>query len=30
MSVSDFGKFFKQDFDSTLKLAKDAHIQPTD
>jgi tripartite-type tricarboxylate transporter receptor subunit TctC len=30
MSVSDFGKFFKQDFDSTLQLAKDAHIQPTD
>jgi tripartite-type tricarboxylate transporter receptor subunit TctC len=30
MSVSDFGKFFKQDFDSTLQLAKEAHIQPTD
>jgi tripartite-type tricarboxylate transporter receptor subunit TctC len=30
MSVSDFGKFFKQDFDSTLQLAKQAHIQPTD
>jgi tripartite-type tricarboxylate transporter receptor subunit TctC len=30
MSVTDFGKFFKQDFDSTLQLAKDAHIQPTD
>jgi tripartite-type tricarboxylate transporter receptor subunit TctC len=30
MSVSDFGKFFKRDFDSTLQLAKDAHIQPTD
>jgi tripartite-type tricarboxylate transporter receptor subunit TctC len=30
MSVADFGKFFKQDFDSTLQLAKDAHIQPTD
>ena len=30
MSVSDFGKFFKQDFDSTLQLAKQAHIKPTD
>jgi tripartite-type tricarboxylate transporter receptor subunit TctC len=30
MSVSDFGKFFKQDFDSTLQLAKQAHIRPTD
>jgi tripartite-type tricarboxylate transporter receptor subunit TctC len=30
MSVSDFGKFFKQDFDSTVQLAKQAHIQPTD
>lgn len=30
MSVSDFGKFFKQDFDSTLELAKRAHIQPSD
>jgi tripartite-type tricarboxylate transporter receptor subunit TctC len=30
MSASDFGKFFKQDFDSTLQLAKDANIRPTD
>jgi tripartite-type tricarboxylate transporter receptor subunit TctC len=30
MSVEDFGKFFKQDYDSTLQLAKDAHIEPTD
>jgi tripartite-type tricarboxylate transporter receptor subunit TctC len=30
MSVSDFGKFFKRDFDSTLQLAKQAHIRPTD
>ena len=30
MSVSDFGKFFKQDYDSTLQLAKQAHIRPTD
>jgi tripartite-type tricarboxylate transporter receptor subunit TctC len=30
MSVSDFAKFFKQDFDSTLQLAKQAHIRPTD
>lgn len=30
MSVEDFGKFFKEDYDSTLQLAKDAHIEPTD
>jgi tripartite-type tricarboxylate transporter receptor subunit TctC len=30
MSVEDFGKFFKQDYDGTLQLAKDAHIEPTD
>ena len=30
MSVEEFGKFFKQDYDSTLQLAKDAHIEPTD
>lgn len=30
MSVSEFGKFFKDDYDATLQLAKDAHIEPTD
>jgi tripartite-type tricarboxylate transporter receptor subunit TctC len=30
MSVEQFGKFFKQDYDATLQLAKDAHIEPTD
>jgi tripartite-type tricarboxylate transporter receptor subunit TctC len=30
MSVQDFGKFFKKDYDATLQLAKDAHIEPTD
>src|SRR6185437_3083419 len=30
MSVEEFGKFFKEDHDATLQLAKDAHIQPTD
>jgi tripartite-type tricarboxylate transporter receptor subunit TctC len=30
MSVEEFGKFFKDDYDSTLQLAKDAHIEPTD
>jgi tripartite-type tricarboxylate transporter receptor subunit TctC len=30
MSVEQFGKFFKQDYDSTLQLAKDAGIKPTD
>jgi tripartite-type tricarboxylate transporter receptor subunit TctC len=30
MSVEQFGKFFKQDYDSTLQLAKDANIKPTD
>jgi tripartite-type tricarboxylate transporter receptor subunit TctC len=30
MSVEEFAKFFKDDYDATLQLAKDAHIQPTD
>jgi len=30
MSVEDFTKFFTQDYEATLKLAKDAHIEPTD
>jgi hypothetical protein len=30
MSVEDFTKFFKQDYEATLQLAKDAHIEPTD
>jgi tripartite-type tricarboxylate transporter receptor subunit TctC len=30
MSVDAFTKFFKDDYDSTLQLAKDAHIEPTD
>jgi tripartite-type tricarboxylate transporter receptor subunit TctC len=30
MSVEDFGKFIKNDYDATLQLAKDAHIEPTD
>jgi len=30
MSVDAFAKFFKDDYDSTLQLAKDAHIEPTD
>jgi tripartite-type tricarboxylate transporter receptor subunit TctC len=30
MSVEEFDKFFKDDFASTLQLAKDAHIQPSD
>lgn len=30
MSVRDFGKFFQRDFDATVDLAKQAHIQPTD
>jgi tripartite-type tricarboxylate transporter receptor subunit TctC len=30
MSVAQFGKFFKEDFDSTVQLAKDAGIKPTD
>lgn len=30
MSVEEFGKFFKQDYDATLQLARDAHIQPSD
>jgi tripartite-type tricarboxylate transporter receptor subunit TctC len=30
MSVDQFGAFFKKDYDATLQLAKDAHIQPSD
>jgi tripartite-type tricarboxylate transporter receptor subunit TctC len=30
MSVNEFGKFFKQDYEATLQLAKDAGIKPTD
>lgn len=30
MSVQEFGKFFKDDFDATLKTAKEAGIKPTD
>ncbi len=30
MSVEDFTKFFKQDYEATLQLAKAAHIEPTD
>jgi tripartite-type tricarboxylate transporter receptor subunit TctC len=30
MGVQEFGKFFKQDYGSTLQLAKDAGIKPTD
>lgn len=30
MSVVQFGKFFKDDYDATLQLAKDAGIKPTD
>ncbi len=30
MSVAAFGKFFRNDFDATLQLAKDAHIEPID
>jgi tripartite-type tricarboxylate transporter receptor subunit TctC len=30
MSVQDFGKFVKDDLASTVKLAKDANIQPVD
>ena len=30
MSVEQFGKFFKDDYDATLQLAKDAGIKPTD
>lgn len=30
MSVAEFGKFFKQDYEATLQLAKDADIQPAD
>jgi tripartite-type tricarboxylate transporter receptor subunit TctC len=30
MSVDAFGKFVKDDFDATLRLAKEAHIEPID
>jgi tripartite-type tricarboxylate transporter receptor subunit TctC len=30
MSVAEFTKFFNDDYDSTLQLAKDAHIEPVD
>jgi len=30
MGHDEFVKFFKQDYDATLQLAKDAHIEPTD
>ncbi len=30
MSVEQFGEFFKKDYEATLQLAKDAHIQPSD
>jgi tripartite-type tricarboxylate transporter receptor subunit TctC len=30
MSVADFGKFFVDDYESTLRLGKDAGIKPTD
>ena len=30
MSVEQFGKFFKDDYDATLQLATDAGIKPTD
>jgi tripartite-type tricarboxylate transporter receptor subunit TctC len=30
MSVEQFGKFFRDDYNDTMQLAKDAHIQPTD
>jgi tripartite-type tricarboxylate transporter receptor subunit TctC len=30
MSVEQFGKFFKQDYEATLQLAKDAGIKPSD
>jgi len=30
MSVEQFNKFFKDDYDATLQLAKDAGIKPTD
>ena len=30
MSVEQFGKFFKDDYEATLRLAKEAHIEPTD
>jgi tripartite-type tricarboxylate transporter receptor subunit TctC len=30
MSVEQFGAFFKTDYEATLQLAKDAHIEPAD
>jgi tripartite-type tricarboxylate transporter receptor subunit TctC len=30
MSVEQFGAFFKKDYEATLQLAKDAHIEPAD
>ncbi len=30
MTVAQFTKFFKDDYDTTIKLAKDANIQPVD
>jgi hypothetical protein len=30
MSVEQFDKFFRDDLAATVKLAKDAHIMPTD
>ncbi len=30
MTLEQFGKFFQDDLAATLKLAKDAHIEPTD
>jgi tripartite-type tricarboxylate transporter receptor subunit TctC len=30
MSLEQFGAFFKKDYEATLQLAKDAHIEPAD
>ncbi len=30
MSVEQFGKYFRDDLNATLQLAKDAHVQPSD
>ncbi len=30
MTVAQFTKFFKDDYDTTIQLAKDANIQPVD
>jgi tripartite-type tricarboxylate transporter receptor subunit TctC len=30
MSTAEFGKFFKDDYDATRQLAKDAHVHPID